>query len=510
MSPPAGELYAGLEDEGVHGEEVPGPPWILGHRGTPREAPENTLAGLRRAVDIGLDGFEYDLRACASGELVLLHDRTLDRTTDGSGPLSERTLPELFRLDAGGWFARRYVGEPLPVFDEALEIAGDGERWPLHMIELKEPGLVERVAAKLAQLGRGLRVRVAGFRRDVVLEAHRAGLPAMLLAVRADEDDRRWVRDEGIEAYGVGPGGWKSEAGEREWNAERWGWSIDTPEELLAACRAPLFGFNTNEPYRALAVRALVHLAPADRGGYPLEVPELLVEPESLAEEVRARGEWYGSWKPTASIRNPFPWPVEVRCGLFLPSGAFEVEGLPVVFDLDVGQTRRVTFSLTGGSRIPGPDPLLAGLFRWRVGTGSKELRPGGRLLFDAPLVRRRVTSADPLARRLALLRERPSDPPATVILRRRGRDLLLSIEDGGGLGEAHLIAHLNGELVRGGPSLRLFLPSDFDLRGGGIPFSCGIEGRDAGSARLRRWAGGLPEGVGHGAPGLLLPLGQG
>jgi glycerophosphoryl diester phosphodiesterase len=183
--------YEGLDDAEASGAWIPGPPWILGHRGTPHEAPENTLAGMRRAVDVALDGFEYDLRACASGEAVLLHDATLERTTDATGALAARSLPELFGIDAGAWFAKRYAGEPLALFDEVLEIAGsDGQGWPLHMIELKERGLVGRVAEKLRELAPQLDVRVASFLRDVVLEARDAELPSMLLAVSADADDR--------------------------------------------------------------------------------------------------------------------------------------------------------------------------------------------------------------------------------------------------------------------------------------------------------------------------------
>ncbi len=510
MSDLGGGLFEGLDDAGAHGEQVPGPPWILGHRGAPREAPENTLAGLRRAVDLGLDGFEYDLRACASGEAVLLHDATLERTTDGEGRLAERTLPELFGLDAGSWFGRRYTGEPLPVLEEALEIAGDERAWPWHMIEVKEPGLVEVVADQLEKLAPGLEVRVASFRRDVVLAARDAGLKTMLLASCAEEADRRFVRDEGLDAHCVGPGGWRTEAGRGEWSCERWGFSVDEPQDLLEACREPLFAFNTNEPYRALATRALVHLAPEDSGPYPLQVPELYVEPETLEEEARSRGEWYGSWDAEAEVRNPFPFPVEVRCSVFMPSGAFELEGLPAAYDLEVGEARTVRFRLTGGARLPGADPLFAALYTWRAGTGGQELSPGGRLLLDAPLRRRRVTSADPVARRLPLLQERPADPFASVTLQRRRGELLLRIEDPGGLTEPHLLVHLNGEVVRGGTSLALRLPQGFDLRGAGVSFSCAIEGRQDGERRVRRWAGGLPEGLVHGAPGLLLPLGQG
>ena len=139
-----------------YGEDVPGPPWILGHRGAPREAPENTLASLRRALELGLDGIEYDVHAAQGGEPVLIHDETLERTTDLAGPVAERPLSELVHADAGGWFARRFVGEPVPLLEEALDLDGaDGalDRAPRgvhHMIELKDPRLVAAVASALA------------------------------------------------------------------------------------------------------------------------------------------------------------------------------------------------------------------------------------------------------------------------------------------------------------------------------------------------------------------------
>ena len=121
------DVYQGFANLDACGAWVPGPPWILGHRGTPREAPENTLSGLRRALSLGLDGIEYDVRAAGGGEPVLLHDATLDRTTDASGPLAGRELSELFGVDAGSWFGRGFRGEPVPTLAEALDELGDGD-----------------------------------------------------------------------------------------------------------------------------------------------------------------------------------------------------------------------------------------------------------------------------------------------------------------------------------------------------------------------------------------------
>ncbi len=506
-----GDVYGGLFESDATGRGIPGPPLILGHRGTPREAPENTLSGMRRAMDCGLDGFEYDLRACGSGEAVLIHDAELQRTTDASGCLSERTLPQLFGIDAGSWFSKRYRGEPLPLFDEVLDLIGPEGQRPFHMIELKEPGLVEAVQEGLLATEPGLEVRVASFLREVVLEAKQAGLPSMLLAEVASDEDFKFCRDHGITVMGLGPGGWDNEAGRADWGrVERWGWSLDKPEHLLEAVRGGMFGFNTNEPYRALAARALCHLAPKDDGPYPIQVPEWVLEPASLGDLERARGEWFGDWQPTVILRNPFPFAVEVRATVVFPSGAFELNGLPRILDLEPGEQRSVTFHIRGGARSPGRDPLFAALYKWKVSTGTTVLRPGGQLLLDAPLVRVRHVIVEGLTRRLTMLCERPGERPASVTLRRKGSRLVLQIEDPAGIQDPHLIVRLAGQIRRAGQGLNLLLPEDFDLCEQGIEFTCGIEGLRDGQPCLVRWAGGLPGGLGHGAPGRLLPLALG
>jgi glycerophosphoryl diester phosphodiesterase len=97
----------------------PLPRWI-GHRGAAAHAPENTLASLRRAAADGARWVEFDLRLTADEVPVLLHDATLERTTDGSGPVASRRWDELRRLDAGGRRAPEFRGEPLPSLAQAL------------------------------------------------------------------------------------------------------------------------------------------------------------------------------------------------------------------------------------------------------------------------------------------------------------------------------------------------------------------------------------------------------
>ena len=496
-------MFRPQEGIGERGEAIPGPPWILGHRGAPLLAPENTLASIARALDLGADGIEYDVRRCGTGELVLFHDERLERTTDGAGRLDETDVIELSGLDAGSWFHKRFVGERLPFLEEALDLSAPrADARPLHMIELKEPGLVEELA-RLLDARPGQSLRVASFRRDVCLAARDLDLPAMLLAEFASEDDRRFTRDERLAAYGVGPGGWRGELGSAEWRCERWGWSVDAPDELDEAVRAPLFGFNTNEPERALAARALALLAPAYSGGWPLVVPTLEVP---LGAAVDSRGEWCGEWRLPVRVHNPFPFRVGVDLALVVRRGAFEVGELPAAFALEPGAAFEFELELSGGSWSPGGDPLVAVRYAWEEGPG----RPLGKLVIDAPLTRQRSQRARAESLRLEMLRESPMAPPASMSLRRQGQHLIAVIEHPGELIEARALVRLGGHIWRGSHGVRVPLPEGFDQLAGGMPFSCGFEGRLEGESgpprRVRRWAGGIPEGVHAGAPGRLLP----
>ena len=485
----------------AHPDRHPGgPPRILGRRGAAREAPENTLASLRRAVELGLDGFSYDLRACASGELVLLHDPNLERTTDARGPLAARTLPELSGVDAGGWFEQRFAGEPLALFEEALEVEGRrAGAWPLHWIELQELGLAPALAKALAGSALRSAVRVASTSRPMCLEARDAGLAVLYVVREADHEARAFVRAERLAGCAAGAGGWATRAGREPWPCERWALGVEDPEDLLDACRLGLDGVITDEPRRALAVRELARAVPGI-DLYPLSAPELIVEPASALGK---GAEWCGSWELGAVVRNPFGVPAVVGLDFAVRRGAFEAHGLRTPLELGPGEEREVPFELRGGSWSPGGDPLLVASFGW----GESR-----RLALDLTLRRVREAVLARTTLRLALLAEEPHQAPASLSLRRRGPDLLLAIENAGGLDDAHLLVHLDGHYRRAGRGLRLRLPADFDRRPEGVAFSAGFDGLQSTprgvERRVRRWAGGIPDALGSGAPGRLLAAG--
>ncbi|MDY0012659.1 MAG: glycerophosphodiester phosphodiesterase [Rhodocyclaceae bacterium] len=97
-------------------------PRVWAHRCGGALAPENTLAGLRAAVALGCPGVEFDVMLSRDGVPVLIHDETLERTTNGRGEVARIPAAELARLDAGRWFNPRFAGEPVPSLMEAIAV----------------------------------------------------------------------------------------------------------------------------------------------------------------------------------------------------------------------------------------------------------------------------------------------------------------------------------------------------------------------------------------------------
>ncbi len=121
--------------------------FAIGHRGFSGAAPENTLASFKRAMEVGSDMIELDVHLSKDGQVVVIHDDTLKRTTSGMGKVADFSLQELKRLDAGKWFGSRFFGEKIPTLNEVLELTRG--KIPIH-IELKEGDLGRYTITDLA------------------------------------------------------------------------------------------------------------------------------------------------------------------------------------------------------------------------------------------------------------------------------------------------------------------------------------------------------------------------
>ncbi len=143
------------------------PIMVIAHRGYSGEAPENTLAAFKKAIDAGSDMIEFDIHFSKDRQIVVIHDETLERTTDGLGRVAEFTLADLKKFDAGFWFSPDFKGERIPTLSEVLNLA---KGKILVNIEIKSPSHGLYSVTELAE--EALKeVKQAGMLKDVIFSS---------------------------------------------------------------------------------------------------------------------------------------------------------------------------------------------------------------------------------------------------------------------------------------------------------------------------------------------------
>lgn len=161
------------------------PIMVIAHRGFSGQAPENTRASFQKAVELGSDMIELDVRLSKDGQVVVIHDDTIDRTTNGRGKVADYSLKELKQFDAGSWFAPQFSGEQIPTLKEVLELA---KGKILVNIEIKDESLGQYSIMDLAD--RALQeVKKAGMEDQVIFVSF---YPVALERIK-ERDSRIWV-----------------------------------------------------------------------------------------------------------------------------------------------------------------------------------------------------------------------------------------------------------------------------------------------------------------------------
>jgi len=178
--------------------------YAIAHRGFSSAAPENTLAAFRKAVELRPDMMECDVRRSHDGHLVVIHDPTVDRTTNGKGAVADLSLAEIRRLDAGSWFGPAFAGERIPTLEEVLELARGKAKL---IVEVKEYGLEDRVVSAAEAREMGDQVFIASFHyrigvRMPELDTRFPFIPLAYLPGKADEDESVRVADEAAAVNG--------------------------------------------------------------------------------------------------------------------------------------------------------------------------------------------------------------------------------------------------------------------------------------------------------------------
>lgn len=150
-------------------------PLIFAHRGASDIAPENTLAAFQAALDVGADGIELDVTRCATGEIVVIHDETVDRTTNGTGRVSSLPFYALRELDAGSWFGSQFAGERVPMLQEVLDRFGHRLRINIEIKgqSLRGDGLEEEIAEMIRARSLQKKVILSSFNPAALMRARR-------------------------------------------------------------------------------------------------------------------------------------------------------------------------------------------------------------------------------------------------------------------------------------------------------------------------------------------------
>ncbi len=157
-------------------------PVIFAHRGASAQAPENTLAAFKLAAEQGGPAIELDAKLSADGEVMVMHDATVDRTTDGSGRVGSLTLAELKKLDAGAKFNIQYKGEPIPTLGEVFEQVGKQLVINVELTNYASPldHLPDKVVELVKKFGLESSVMFSSFNLIALIRA-RALMPSMPL-----------------------------------------------------------------------------------------------------------------------------------------------------------------------------------------------------------------------------------------------------------------------------------------------------------------------------------------
>jgi len=176
-------------------------PRIVAHRGGGRLAPENTLGALRLGAALGFRGVEFDVQLARCGTPVLIHDATLERTAGVRAAVARTPYADIARLDAGAWHSRRFSGERVPRYEEAVHLCRESGLWAnveIKRVAGREAAVGAAVARATRKLWRGCALPpvLSSFSRAALAGARRAApeVPRGLLVDSIPRDWRRILR----------------------------------------------------------------------------------------------------------------------------------------------------------------------------------------------------------------------------------------------------------------------------------------------------------------------------
>jgi glycerophosphoryl diester phosphodiesterase len=236
------------------------PPYFFAHRGASAHAPENTIASFQLAYEQGAPLIEFDVKLTADKQVVVIHDQTVDRTTNGKGNVKQLTLSTLKQLDAGSWFDEKYRGERIPTLDEVFESQGRQLCMNVELTNYSSPldGLVDKVSGLVKKHGLENRVLFSSFFPTNLIRARKL-LPdvscgQLALPGGAGWWQRVWGRLIDVQADHPYTSDVTSDSVALAHKRDRLVhvWTVNDPTDMRRLCDLGVDGFFTDDPQLAI------------------------------------------------------------------------------------------------------------------------------------------------------------------------------------------------------------------------------------------------------------------
>ena len=226
---------------------------VIGHRGAAALAPENTWESFDRALSIGVDAIETDVHSTSDGEFVLIHDKNLSRTTNGTGIVHDTPWSIVKELDAGSWFSEEHTGARIPRLRETLERYGQ----QTHIVlEVKQAGIELQVLEMVREMGLLENVTFSSFFFTIVenLKSHAPEAKVGSLTIDAKPETTQRVLDAKLDQI-CPPAPFLSQELVKGWKAsglEVRAWGIKDPDVMRIAIEAGVDGMTVDFPHLLL------------------------------------------------------------------------------------------------------------------------------------------------------------------------------------------------------------------------------------------------------------------
>ncbi|MBD3182197.1 hypothetical protein GF312_07890 [Candidatus Poribacteria bacterium] len=241
---------------------------VIAHRGNSGPAPANTIEAIQQAIELGADMAEIDVRSSRDGVPVMVHNSTLDETTDGEGPVSSFTLSELKKLDAGSWKDKKYAGESIPTFAEALAYAKGKIRFS---VDIKDESIIPVIVREIQKADMVDEVVMCGcceFQAKKVWEADDRLTVLMNMDRELDELAEHEDKSEFIKEYIIRTSRGKLSALNMHHGHVTpelikqahlralpvWAWTVDDPNDMKRLIEIGVDAIYTNWPERLLEI----------------------------------------------------------------------------------------------------------------------------------------------------------------------------------------------------------------------------------------------------------------